>query len=103
MRIDLRRIVAVGLLAIGLSACSTSTGTINTPIGKIQLGMYLDEVEDILGPGTVVVPGREQGTFIVETLSYPSGDGRTYVVYYVNEVVRRWELKDQASTASQSQ
>ncbi|MGD8415187.1 MAG: hypothetical protein PVF33_13190 [Candidatus Latescibacterota bacterium] len=103
MLLVLRRIVTIGLLSFVFSACSTSTGTINTPIGKIQIGMYKDDVQDILGSGTVIDEATSEGTFITQTLSYPAQDGRTYVVYYVNDVVRRWELKDQASTMSQAQ
>lgn len=103
MRQRLCRLLALGILSVTLAACSTSTGMINTPIGKIQLGMYIDEVEDILGQGSIVEPERSDGTYTTQTRSYPSGDGRRYVVYYVNDVVRRWELQDQASAASQSQ
>lgn len=102
MLLVLRRIATIGLLSFVLSACSTSTGTINSPIGKIQIGMYMDEVEDILGSGTVEAES-EGGDFFTQTLSYPAKDGRRYVVYYVNDVVRRWELKDQASSMSQAQ
>ena len=103
MRLELRRIVAIIIMAGGLSACSTSTGQINTPIGKIQLGMYIDDVEDMLGPGSVVTAENSRGTNVIETRAYRAQDGRTYVVYYVNEVVRRWELKEQAPTASTTQ
>ena len=103
MRPRLRRLFVFGLLSISLSACATSTGTFNTPIGAIQLGMYVDEVEDILGQGSVVEAQRKEGSYTIETRSYASGDGRRYVVYYVNDIVRRWELKDQAPATSQSQ
>ena len=103
MNVDFRQIVSIGLLSIALSACSTSTGTINTPIGKIQIGMYIDDVESVLGNGTVVEAGQAEGEWVVQTKRYPSDDGRTYVVYYVNDIVRRWELKETASSASQSQ
>ena len=100
MLFDLRRLLGIVLLAILLSACSTSTGTINAPIGKIQLGMFIEDVEEVLGPGTIVEAERMEGEFAVVTKRYPSADGRSYVVYYVNEVVRRWELKDQASASA---
>jgi len=106
MRLELHRIVvvvAIGFMALGLSACSTSTGTINSPIGLIQLGMYIDDVDEILGPAMVVSEERLKGEFLVQTLAYPSDDGRTYVVYYVNDVVRRWELKERAPTVSTAQ
>ncbi len=106
MRLELRRmvvIVVIGFMAVGLSACSTSTGTINTPIGQIQLGMYLDDVHEFLGDGMVVEPLKTRGENTVETRAYPSDDGRTYIVYYVNDVVRRWELKAQAPAVSTGQ
>jgi hypothetical protein len=103
MLLVLRRIATIGLLSFVFSACSTSTGTINSPIGKIQIGMYKDDVQDILGNGTVLEPETSEGAFITQTLSYPAEDGRTYVVYYVDDVVRRWELRDRASTMSQAQ
>jgi hypothetical protein len=103
MHLEFRRIVAIGLLVMVLSGCSTSTGTINTPIGAIQIGMYLDEVQDVLGQGSVLEQPRTQGAFVIETHTYPSNDGRTYVVYYVDEVVRRWELKELPPTASPSE
>lgn len=103
MRLEFRRIVAIGVLAIGLSACSTSTGTINSPIGLIQLGMDIEDVEDILGEGVAVEAESAKGQYLVQTRAYPSNDGRTYVVYYVDDVIRRWELTDQAPTASTAQ
>ena len=103
MRLEFRRIVPIGVLAVGLSACSTSTGTINSPIGTIQIGMFIDDVQEILGVGTVVEPLEARGEFTVETRAYPSNDGRSYVVYYVNDIVRRWELKEKAPTMSTAQ
>lgn len=103
MSLDFHRVLAIALLSTVLTACSTSTGTINTPIGKIQLGMYIDDVEEVLGAGTVVETGQAEGEWVVLTKRYPSDDGRSYVVYYVNEVVRRWELKEITSSASQTQ
>ncbi len=103
MRLEFRRLVVIGIIAIGLSACSTSTSTINSPIGIIQLGMYLDDVQDILGEGVVVDSEKLKGEFLVQTRAYPSNDGRTYVVYYVDDVVRRWELKERVPTASTAQ
>ena len=101
MRFDFHRMIAIGMLSVALSACSTTTGTINTPIGKIQLGMYIDDVTDVLGEGSVVVAERSEGQFLVQTRAYPNDDGRTFVVYFVNDVVRRWELTDRPPTASQ--
>ena len=95
--------VAIGFMAVGLSACSTSTGTINSPIGIIQLGMYIEDVQEILGEGVAVDPEKLVGEIRIQTRSYPSNDGRTYVVYYVDDVIRRWELKEQAPTASTAQ
>lgn len=100
---SLCRLLTIGILSLVLNACSTTTGSINTPIGKIQLGMYADDVEDILGPGNVIGAERNEGEFVTQTLSYPANDGRTYVVYYVNDVVRRWELKDGSSSMSRAQ
>ena len=102
MRVELSRIIAMCAIVVGLSACSTSTGLINTPIGKIQLGMYIEDVGDILGEGSVLVPERAEGEFLVQTRVYPAQDGRRFVVYYVNDIVRRWELQDRPSTAAEA-
>jgi hypothetical protein len=103
MHLDIRRLLSIALLAVLLSACSTSTGTINTPIGKIQLGMYIEDVEDVLGPGTVLESERLEGEFRVQRKGYASADGRTYVVYYVDDIVRRWELREDSASAEQTQ
>lgn len=96
------QLLTIGMLSFVINACSTTTGAINTPIGKVQLGMYSDEVEDILGPGNVIGEKRNEGEFSTQTMSYPASDGRVYLVYYVNDIVRRWELKDRVSSVSQT-
>ena len=103
MRLVLRRIATIGLLSFAISACSTTTGTINTPVGKIQIGMYMEDVEDILGQGTILGSEQVTGENDTQLIQYPTTDGRRYVVYYVNEVVRRWELKDSTTGVSQAQ
>ncbi len=54
MRLELSRMVTMAFMVFAFSACSTSTGTYNTPIGTIQLGMHIEDIRDILGEGTVV-------------------------------------------------
>lgn len=103
MRLELSRMVTMAFMVFAFSACSTSTGTYNTPIGTIQLGMHIEDIRDILGEGTVVEPLEERGVYTLETRAYPARDGRSYVVYFVNDIVRRWELKERVPTASTSE
>ncbi len=97
------RILGIFIVAFSLSACRTSTGLINQPIGLIQLGMEIEEVSDVLGEGDLVKSDATGGRFLIETRAYPSRDGRVYVIYFVDDVVRRWELVDRAPTARQSE
>ncbi len=101
MSLCVRHLIGLVLMSTTLVACSTSVGTINTPIGELQLGMELEEVGDILGAGTVVKPLEVRGKYSTEMRSYPKSDGRIYLVHYVDNIVRRWELRDRVTTESQ--
>ena len=93
MRSFVVRLLCLGAVCISLSACGGSKPTIAEPVGRVQLGMTIEEVTSVLGSGQVVEPGQHVGAHAVEVREFPSGDGRIYVVRFVDGLVRRWELQ----------
>jgi len=66
---------------------------ITEPVGRVQLGMTVEEVTQVLGSGQVVEPAASGAPHAMEVREYPADDGRIYVVRFVDGLVRRWELR----------
>ncbi len=66
---------------------------VTEPVGRVQLGMTVDEVAQVLGSGQVVEPAPTGTPHAMEVREYPADNGRTYVVRFVDGIVRRWELR----------
>ena len=66
---------------------------ITEPVGRVQLGMTVEEVTQVLGSGQVVEPAPSGMPHAMEVREYTSDDGRIYVVRFVDGLVRRWELR----------
>lgn len=93
MRLSFTQFLCVCAVTISLAACGSSRPTITEPVGKIQLGMSVAEVGNILGDGQVVESPQDVGAHSMEVREYPAGNGRVYSVRYIDGLVRRWEIK----------
>lgn len=81
-------------VALSLTACGSSKPKITEPVGRVQLGMTVMEVSNVLGDGSIVSPASSDGAHTLEVREYPASNGRVYVVRYVDGLVRRWELQN---------
>ena len=93
MRLFLIKNLGVCVVCLLLAACGSSKPKIAEPVGKVQLGMSVSEVSNVLGDGQVIEPAQGDGAHTMEVRQYAASNGRVYVVRFIDGLVRRWEIQ----------
>jgi hypothetical protein len=93
MRSFILHVVAAGVFCLSAAACGGSKPSITEPVGRVQLGMTVVEVTNVLGSGRVVEPAQSDGAHTREVREYAADNDRVYVVRFIDGLVRRWEIQ----------